>query len=347
MQVDSVTYSMAQQVRWLDDTHVLVGRWDGTIGVFSAPVEDGARAILETSLVLPGATGVQLLVPRTSHEFVSSGGPDHLWMWRADAGADRTDFVPHELSFPVEAGVAVSGLFTRIGEQELLVTGHENGALLVWEWEESGVPRLRQTVDLRMAEPIDYAHADEPLRHIRGLAMWRDGIVVAGGEDGGLHQVRLADGAILSQRLFNPEARLGINDLAVHGDHVLVVNCAIDKRDRNLWLFSLQADRTEHVDAANLLLDERRKRIFAFDVVTWHDEGGPMAAVTTKEGLVWRVKFADGVIEPIGQTALGRFSYGNAIDYNAATRRIAAAGISVRLVSVGDAGASAAAARDH
>ena len=138
MQVDSVTYSMAQQVRWLDDTHVLVGRWDGTIGVFSAPVEDGARAILETSLVLPGATGVQLLVPRTSHESVSSGGPDHLWMWRADAGADRTDFVPHELSFPVEAGVAVSGLFTRIGEQELLVTGHENGALLVWEWEESG-----------------------------------------------------------------------------------------------------------------------------------------------------------------------------------------------------------------
>ena len=72
-----------------------------------------------------------------------------------------------------------------------------------------------------------------------------------------------------------------------------------------------------------------------------------MAAVTTKEGLVWRVKFADGVIEPIGQTALGRFSHGNAIDYNAATRRIAAAGISVRLVSVGDAGASAAAARDH
>ena len=185
-----------------------------------------------------------------------------------------------------------------------------------------------------MAEAIDYVHDDEPLRHIRGLANWRDGVVIAGSEDGGLHQVRLSDGAILSQRLFNPEARLGINDIAVHGDHLLAVNCAIDRHDHNVWLFSLHDDRIEHRDAANLLRDPDRDRIFAFDVITHEQDGEPLAAITTKEGLVWSVRFDDGTLRPAGHTALGRFDYGNAIDHDPASGRIAAAGISVRVVDL-------------
>ena len=338
LQVSSVTYAMAQQVRWLGSEQVLVGRWDGTIGLFSVPLGSTSQATLQASLVPPEPAGIQLLVPRSSSSFVSSGGSDTLLVWTRAEAPDSAPFAASTVLLPPTAGTAVSGLFVDDAGEELLVTGHEHGSMLIWTVGADDRLVLRDTVDLRLDDPIEYAHADEPLRHIRGLAEWRDGVVVAGGEDGGLHQVRLSDGAILSQRLFNPDARLGINDLAVHGDHLLVVNCAIDRTDRNLWLFSLQRDHIDSVDATNLLLDPRRKRIFAFDVVTWDSDSGPEAAVTTKEGLVWRVGFGDGALQPLEQTSLGRFSYGNAIDYNPATRRLAAAGISVRVVSVEDSG---------
>ena len=334
LQVSSVTYAMAQQVRWLGSEQILVGRWDGTIGLFSVPLGSTSQATLQASLVPPEPAGIQLLVPRSSSSFVSSGGSDTLLVWTRAEAPDSAPFAASTVLLPPTAGTAVSGLFVDDAGEELLVTGHEHGSMLIWTVGADDRLVLRETVDLRLDDPIDYAHSDEPLRHIRGLAYWKDGVVVAGGEDGGLHQVRLSDGTVLSQRLFNPDAVLGINDLAVHDDHLLVVNCAVDKRDRNLWLFGLEDDKIRLLDAANLLLDPREERIFAFDVVTHAGANGPVAAVSTKEGLVWPVGFADGVLTPSQPTSLGRFFYGNALDYEPLTHRIAAAGISLRVLTV-------------
>lgn len=329
--VPAVTYAMAQQVRWLDSTRFLVGRWDGTISLLEAPPAEGGAAKMLDVLTLPGGEGVQMLVTHSPRAFISSGSEDALLIWRT--GEDAA-FSPTPVYYPAQVGAAVSGLLVSDQDQERLITGHESGRLLIWSVGPEAALTLLHTVDLRLEEAIDYEHADEPLRHIRGLAAWKNGIIVAGGEDGGLHQLRVADGTIVSQRLFNPEARLGINDLAVHGDRLLVVNCATDRRDWNLWLFDLHPDHIAQIDATNLLHDRRQKRIFAFDVVTYEQDGEPLAAVSTKEGLLWQVQFSDGALEPLGHTSLGRFFYGNAIDVEPTSRRIAAAGISVRVVSV-------------
>ena len=66
----ATTYAMAQQVRWLDSTRFLVGRWDGSISVFDAP-PDGSPT-LTSALVMPDAVGVQMLVTHSPQVFISS-----------------------------------------------------------------------------------------------------------------------------------------------------------------------------------------------------------------------------------------------------------------------------------
>lgn len=331
MEVEGTTYAMAQQLRWLSADRFLVGRWDGSIGVFSAPADPSSAPTLQSALVVPGGHGVQMLVVHSPDRFVSSGSEGSLLIWRRDAAAG---FQPQAVGFPPEHGVAVSGLFVERQGRTYLLTGHEHGQLLVWAVGTDGALSLENTVDLRSEVAIDYQHADTPLRHLRGLADWRDGLVVVGGEDGALHQVRIPSGEIVSNRLFNPSARLGVNDLAVHGDLLLVVNCAVDSADHNLWLYDLHPDHIANRDQINLLADPEGARIFAFDVVTWEHPDGPMAAVTTKEGLLWRVAVNEGGLAPLEHLALGRFTYASAIDLEPETGRVAAAGVGVRVVSL-------------
>ncbi|MEM7135009.1 MAG: WD40 repeat domain-containing protein [Myxococcota bacterium] len=331
MQVTGQTYAMAQQVRWLDGEHFVVGRWDGTISVFISPDDAADDPKLVAALAMPDGAAVRMIAVQNPDTFVSSSGEDSLVIWRK---VSATEFSPEVVEYPAGHGFAVSGLFVSRDGEDHFITGHENGDLLIWSTTPDGRLSLVRTVDLRMKDPIDYMHDEEPLRHIRGLASWRDGIVIAGGEDGGLHQVRLSDGAVLSQRLFNRRARLGVNDLAVHEDELLVVNCAIDRNDRNVWLYALTEGDFALRDSANLLRDADAKRIFAFDIVTYEHHHEPSALVTTKEGLLWRIRFGDNQIEPVESLPLGRFNYGSAIDYDESTRRIAAAGISVRVVSI-------------
>lgn len=333
MQVDGVTYAMAQQLRWLSPERFLVGRWDGSIGVFSASKDQSAAPTLESALVVPGGHGVQMLVVHSPERFVSSGSDHSLLIWRRDAaGGGR--FEPQGVDFPPDHGVAVSGLFVAREGREFLLTGHEHGHLLVWAVGQDGALGLEKTIDLRSEVAIDYQHADAPLRHLRGLAEWRDGLVVVGGEDGALHQVRIPSGEVVSNRLFNPSARLGVNDLAVHGDQLLVVNCSVDSADHNLWLYDLHPDHIANRDQVNLLAEPDGARIFAFDVVTWDHPDGPMAAVTTKEGLLWQVALNQDGLEPLEHLALGRFTYASAIDLEPETHRVAAAGVGVRVVSL-------------
>ncbi|HBR99378.1 MAG TPA: hypothetical protein DD979_18675 [Gammaproteobacteria bacterium] len=332
LHVQGVTYAMAQQVRWLSEEHFLVGRWDGSISLFAAPPNADPPATLVNAMVIPGGHGVQMLVAHHPRTFVSSADEGSLLVWQANAKGDT--FKPDPVPYPTEIGVAVSGLFVQHEEQEYLLTGHEHGRLLIWSVGPDTHLDLHKVVDLRSEVAIDYQHADTPLRHIRGLAMWRDGIVITGGEDGALHQVQLPGGEILSNRLFNAHARLGVNDLVVHGNRLLVVNCATGPQDRNLWLYDLHVNRIADSDAANLLTDPNRARIFAFDIATWEQDGRAMAGVTTKEGLLWRVAFDGGELAPMEHVALGRFTYGAAIDVEPATQRLAAAGIGVRVVDV-------------
>ena len=331
LQVSGVTYAMAQQVRWLDEQRFIVGRWDGSISLFEVSIASKEPPRLITAMTTPSGEGVQMLVTADANTFVSSARQDSLLIWRKDFGGQ---FLPELVSYPGHHGVAVSGRFVEYEDQRYLITGHEQGDLLIWSVDGDTQLSLLRVVDLRMPVAIDYLHDEQPLRHIRGLAVWKDGIIVAGGEDGGLHQVQLVDGAILSQRLFNPKARLGVNDLAVHGDNLLVVNCAVGQQDRNVWLYRLSHNQIQNRDSANLLLDPNIGRIFAFDIATYEQQGDSFALVTTKEGLIWRLRFADGQLYPLGNLPLGRFHYGNAIDYNERSRSVAAAGISVRLVAI-------------
>ncbi|MEO0438319.1 MAG: WD40 repeat domain-containing protein [Pseudomonadota bacterium] len=331
LQVSGVTYAMAQQVRWLDEQRFLVGRWDGTISLFEVSSSSNSPPKLLAAMSMPSGEGVQMLVTGDATTFVSSDREDSLMTWRKETG---DQFLPELVPYPGRYGFAVSGLFVDYDEKSYLVTGHEHGDLLIWSVGTNTKLSLLRAVNLRMRDAIDYLHAEQPLRHIRGLAAWKDGIVIAGGEDGGLHQVRITDGVVLSQRLFNANARLGVNDLAVHGDNLLVVNCAIGQQDWNVWLYGLSENQIENRDSANLLRNPNIGRIFAFDIITYEQKGESYALVTTKEGLLWRLRFADGELDPLESLPLGRFHYGNAIDYNERSRSVAAAGISVRVVAI-------------
>src|SRR5690242_19797897 len=58
---DGTTYSMAQEAAWIDTQHFAVGRWDGSLSIFSFNQSQTAGPLITTAVSSPSSEGVQMI----------------------------------------------------------------------------------------------------------------------------------------------------------------------------------------------------------------------------------------------------------------------------------------------
>ncbi len=328
------TYNYAQQVRWSAPERFLVGRWDGTLGIFRPPVPAKEFGPVLTGVYrAPSGQGIQMLAVGGDDLFVSSNDDRSLAVWtrpRRRRGDDA--FAARLFAFDAAYGVANSGVFLTRAGRSYLATGHENGYLLVWDANlRKGRLALRKVVDVRSPDPIP---SPFPLRNVREVAVWREGIVITGSEDGDVVMLRVPEGDVLARQRYNPTAQRGINDIAVLGDYLLVVNCSVGPADKNTWLFGLSLGAFRYLDAVDLKKDLTRPQSFAFNDALAEIGGKVLGFVSTEEGLLWSLEVTPpGRLTVATPTPVG-FPVGDALDYDPRSRSLAVVGLTLYLYRV-------------
>jgi WD40 repeat protein len=290
----STEYTRVQVADWIDGSSFAMGRWDGSLSIFQVGAKPTFAVKLVQSFVTSGGDGVEMVGTLDQRTVIFSDNASQLGILTRMAnelfGAPR--MAPYDSAY----GVADSVTSLHEGGVDLVVTGHANGFALVWERSGDKLSLLR-TIDLKSANPIPGPY---PLKNIRGLAVWRDGVVISGSEDGDLVAFDAAAGKVLFRQRYSPMAERGINGISLVGDRLLVVNCAVGPKDRNLWLYKVGEDGFSLLDSVNLVRDVTRKQVFDFDVDAFDASGKTRFVSSTEEGLIWSGSVASDKIQVEG-----------------------------------------------
>lgn len=325
------TYSMAQEVRWLDHDHFAIGRWDGSMTVFN---HDPARAdapLISAALVAPSLAGVEMIARIRPELFASSNDGQSIVIWQADGSFSEDGIrVLRTLQYGPAIGPANDGAVTECGDVTYFVSGHASGFALIWQVRDDNNFELIGQVDLRSADPIPSPYG---LKNIRGVEAWRPGYVATGSEDGDLCLVKIPEGHIVARCRYNASAQRGINDIDVCGDYLLVANCSVGEDDKNLWLFSIQDSGFTFLDAHNLKINTELNQVFNFCVDQGKVDGTQYFFSATQEGVVWVGMVEDNALRPLGSQKVSTNS-GAALSYAPASRLLAVAGDNLHLFEV-------------
>ncbi|MAD79714.1 MAG: hypothetical protein CMJ50_02560 [Planctomycetaceae bacterium] len=285
------TYSRAQVATWLDARRFIVGRWDGTITVFrTMSSESEFGPVLVDALTTPSKQGIEMLANLGGGQFVSSNDAQSLVWWRQ---VDN-DFLPLTLPFAPKYGTAVSAVRVDQNDQDLLFVGHQHGYLTIWSLSdgnerrarpaERSTLRLMRAISLRSGDPVQWQGQSW---HIRGLAVCGHRRVISVAEDGDICLLEVPSGKILSRRRYNASAQRGLNDVAVLGDLIAVVNCAVGDADNNLWIYRIAGNSLDLVAGKRLILDNTRDQVFTFSFELFEFGGQPHFVASTEEGVIW------------------------------------------------------------
>lgn len=268
----------AQVLTWLDDETFAVGRWDGSLSIYRTPTGSEFSPKLVRVRVSADGSGVEMAATLDSRTLIFSDGSAAIGMWMRSSA---TDF-DHFYRFTYDQSIGIANSAAHIGSTRL-VTGHANGFAIVWR--RSGDDLMQERiVDLRSPNPIPSPY---PLKNIRGLANWKDGLVLSGSEDGDVVGFDPGDGSVKFRQRFNESAQRGINNIAVRGNYLLVVNCSVGATDKNLWLFEVTQTGLRLADSINLLQDTALAQSFDFDVDFVEKKGVEHFFASTQEGLLW------------------------------------------------------------
>jgi hypothetical protein len=285
---EGVTYNMAQSIGWVDADHFAVGRWDGSLTVFRFSESREKGPLISVAASSPCSEGVQMIAWIAPGVFATSNDERSIAVWQPNAQWTRLDLA--RLDYEPAFGAANSGEAFLIGERVVLVAGHAEGYVTIWEGARDGSGLgLAGTVDLRSKTPVN----PWGIHNIRGLALVRiaDGVahVATGSEDGDICLLRIPDGRVVAREVYNPAAQRGINAIAAHEGRLLVANCAVGPDDPNLWLFTIDAGRETIArrHAVTLRLDPQAKQVFNFAVIWAFYEGGLCFFSSTQEGALW------------------------------------------------------------
>ncbi|GGZ15265.1 hypothetical protein [Streptomyces nitrosporeus] len=318
------TYQMAQALAWLDDQHFAVGRWDGSLSIFTyTGTEPFAGPLISKAATTPSFQGVRTIVPVAGRAFVTSNDDRSLSVWSAHEGSWADLRLRGTFTYAPALGVATGGRAVAAAGGTV-VMGHTSGFLSVWKYQ-AQPPRLSfvRSVDIRNPQPVNPwglhdVHAVEALSTSATAAR-----VVTGSEDGYVCVVEVPSGDVLSRTVYNPGAQRGINDLNVRGDSVLVANCSVGPADHNLWYFTV--DRSTWgvtlKDKANLIADSQRPQVFNFNTVWGEYSGGPCWFASTEEGALW-MGTADAQLNVIGYQEVTS-PLGSALGWNDGPGRLA------------------------
>jgi hypothetical protein len=288
-----VTYSMAQETRWIDRDTFAIGRWDGTLTLFGPPAP-GAGPRIESAAVSPAWAGLEMITPVDATSFATSNDERSIVLW--DLSATGLAAPSATLRYDCAVGVANSGALVRGSAGPLLVTGHASGRLLIWEANATSPGfTLVRTLNLRSPDPVPSPYR---LWNVRAVQAWRGEIVVTGAEDGDVCLVDVTAGRILCRRRYNPAARRGINDLAVLENVALVGGCSNGTDDSNTWAFALEApSEIEPLAHVDLVADPSRAQVFNFSVELAPAGERILFFCATEEGLLWVGELRGGALE--------------------------------------------------
>lgn len=286
---EGVTYNMAQSIGWVDGDHFAVGRWDGSLTVFRFSESRDRGPLISVAASSPCSEGVQMITWIAPRVFATSNDERSIAVWRPNADWTRLELAAR-LDYDRSFGAANSGEAFLLGRRVVLVAGHAEGYVTIWEGSREGLDlRLAGTVNLRSERPVN----PWGIHNIRGVALVRieDDVahVATGSEDGDVCLLRIPDGRVVAREVYNPAARRGINAIAVHEGRLLVANCAVGPNDSNLWLFTIDAEREviSRRHALTLRLDPQAKQVFNFAVIWAVYEGGLCFFSSTQEGALW------------------------------------------------------------
>jgi hypothetical protein len=338
-----VTWSMAQETRWIDRDSFAVGRWDGTLTLFRVPDRPKQPPVIESAAITPAWAGVQMITPLDHTAFATSNDEESMIVWEArrlprPAGtaetprpSDRATALTCRtvLRYEASLGISTHGAFVEHEGKRFFISGHSSGRLAIWQVDpELQHFTLATVVDLRSPDPVPSPY---PVVDIRGVVPWREGTVVTGSEDGDLCIVHIPDGRITARVRYNAQARRGINDLAVAGDFLLVANCAVGPDDRNTWLFRLDApDRIAPVASVNLRQQPDRPQVFNFSVELLERNGALVFFAATEEGLLWMGSAGTSGFEVLGTENVSS-SHGATVTFERASNMLAVVGDNVHL----------------
>ena len=315
---DGVTYTMAQEMAWIDLEHFAVGRWDGTLSIFAFNASPTAGPVISKAVNTPAFEGVQMITWLAPRVFASSNDESSIIVWSSPSG-NWTDLqVMATLSFDPSLGVANSGESVNLGAQLYLAVGHANGFISLWSGNTDGSAlRFLKSVDVRNPKPTN----PWGLHNIRGISstFWTNSAayLVSGSEDGYITVFRLPDGAILSQTVYNPAAQRGINSVAAFGQNLLISNCAVGANDKNLWYYWIDGNNCSVTlrDSVNLRVNPSAPQVFNFCTI-WGILNGQIGFFSsTEEGALWGGTVGNQNITVLGyQTVFG--SLGSALAFN-------------------------------
>lgn len=276
----ATTFNRAQTIDWISDSHMVVGRWDGTISVFREPI--GATEfgpVLVQATMSPTGKGVEMIKAVAPSFLLSSNDHKSFAIW---AVVDGQLQFRKSVEYPNTFGTANSAV-SLSEEKNRFVVGHAGGHISVWE---------RRGYDAVLLRSIDLRSPQEPsnpwdLRNIRALEKYSDKEVITGSEDGDVAIVNVVTQKILLRKRYNKDAQRGINALAYDGEYLLLANCSVGPADNNLWLFKVSRQAIDEIASVNLQVDTNRPQSFNFDVELWGSKGGKRFFASTEEGLLW------------------------------------------------------------
>lgn len=289
------TYTMAQEATWIDDEHFAVGRWDGTLGIYTFAQSAAQGPVINCAVNSPAQEGIQMITSLDQRSFASSNDDETIAIWSTASSPPWTDArVRALLRYDPRFGAANSGVMPRADAGvRYFVVGHANGYVTIWrdrdalqDWVAVGA------VDIRSPNPVNpwglhnIRGIDQVVRG-PGMPLW----VVAGSEDGDLTILEVPSGRVISKTCYNAAAKRGINALCVDGTILLIANCAVGPTDRNLWAYVVDPNsgRIVPTDAVNLAVDSTAPQVFNFDVA-WDRESSSHPRVfytSTEEGVLW------------------------------------------------------------
>lgn len=286
---EGVTYNMAQSIGWVDPDHFAVGRWDGSLTVFRFSESREKGPLISVAASSPCSEGVQMITWIAPRLFATSNDERSIAVWSPNADWSRLELAAR-LEYDPSFGAANSGEAFLLDDRVVLVVGHAEGFVTIWEGSEAGSDlRLTATSDLRSPTPAN----PWGIHNIRGVALVRlgEGVahVVTGSEDGDLCLLRIPDAKVVAREIYNPAAKRGINAIAAYEGRLLVANCAVGPDDANLWLFTVDAEREtiSRRDSATLRLDPQAEQIFNFAVIWAAYQEGLCFFSSTQEGALW------------------------------------------------------------
>lgn len=284
------TYNMAQTAEWLDQDYFAVGRWDGTLSIFSYSDSLKKGPLISTAISSPSTEGIQSILSLNDSMFVTSYVNNSMIIW-SKVGKNWNELNNFRiLSYNSDFGVVNSGKTYNLDNKIFLIIGHSNGFLTIWESAINKYEfRIARTIDLRSPKPTN----PWGLNNIRAIQInhTKDGktFIITGSENGNINLINFSNGDILAAKVYNPDAQRGINSISLFENLLLVGNCSVGNSDKNLWLFEIDSHKVtiNYLDSINLRVDDSDPQVFNFCVRWGFYKSGICFFSSTEEGLLW------------------------------------------------------------